>query len=119
MIASSASDKRLASTGYYLANKDFALKYPTVLAAVLDEIGSITVKAGESRDELAAVAADATGIDLPVWKATFARTEFTLGPVTDADVARQQQLADTFLSLGIIPQKIHVADIVWRAPATP
>lgn len=112
------SDKRLASSSYYIAHKDFATQHPTVLSAVLDEFRKLTVWSGQHRDELAALAADATGIDVKSWAAAFARAEFTLGPVTDAHIAQQQQLADTFQSLGIIPRKIHVADVVWRATAT-
>jgi len=110
------SDKRLASSVYYIAHRDFANKYPTVLSAVLDEFRKATIKAGQNREELAAVAAEATGIDVKVWQIAFNRAEFTQGPVTDAHIAQQQQLADTFQSLGIIPKKINVKDIVWRAP---
>jgi sulfonate transport system substrate-binding protein len=111
------SDKRLASSSYYIASKDFASQHPTALNAVLDELRKLTVWSGSHRDELAALAAEATGIDVKSWSAAFARAEFSLGPVTDAHVAQQQQLADTFQSLGIIPRKLHVAEIVWRAPA--
>jgi len=34
--------------------------------------------------------------------------------VGDVQIAQQQQLADTFQALGIIPRKITVTDIVWR-----
>ncbi|MGJ7510109.1 sulfonate ABC transporter substrate-binding protein [Variovorax sp. GT1P44] len=116
-VIADTTDKRLASASYYMAGKDFATRYPAVLAAVLDEIGKLTVWSGKHREELAALASDATGIDVKSWSAAFARAEFTFGPVTDAHVAQQQQLADTFQSLGIIPRKINVRDIVWRAPS--
>jgi len=113
-VIADTSDKRLASSSYYIASKDFATQYPTVLSTVLDEIKKTTAWAGKNRAELAALAAEATGIDAKSWTAAFERAAFTLGPVTDAHVAQQQQLADTFLSLGIIPKKITVKDIVWR-----
>ena len=110
------SDKRLESASYYIAHRDFATQYPSVLSAVLDELRKLTVKAGQNREELAAVAAEATGIDVKAWLIAFKRAEFALGPVSDAHIAQQQQLADTFHSLGIIPKKINVKDIVWHAP---
>jgi len=110
------TDKRLASASYYIASRDFAARYPTTLSAVLDELAKLTVWSGKHRDELAALAAEATGIDVKSWSTAFARAEFTLGPLTEAHVAQQQQLADTFQSLGIIPRRINVRDIVWRAP---
>ena len=116
-VIADTADKRLASSSYYIASRSFASQYPAVLSAVLDEIRKTTVWAGQNRGELAALAAEATGLDVKSWKSAFDRAEFSLGPVTDAHVAQQQQLADTFQSLGIIPRKIKVADIVWRAPA--
>ena len=111
------SDKRLASSSYYMAGKDFAAQHPRALGAVLDEIRKLTEWAGRHRDELAALAAEATGIDAKSWSAAFARAEFSLGPVTDAHIAQQQALADSFQTLGIIPRKLDVKQIVWRAPA--
>lgn len=116
-VLADTADKRLASSSYYMAGKDFAARHPAVLAATLQEIGKTTVWAGQHRDELAALAAEATGIDVKSWSTAFARAEFSLGPVTDAHIAQQQQLADTFQGLGIIPRKIHVSEIVWRSPA--
>lgn len=116
-VIADTSDKRLASSSYYIAHKDFAHKHPTVLSAVLDEVRKVTITAGQNRGELAALAAEATGIDVKAWQIAFNRAEFTLGPVTEAHIAQQQQLADTFHSLGIIPRRIKVSDTVWRAPA--
>jgi len=116
-VIADTSDKRLASSSYYIASREFAERHPVALSAVLSEIRKLTLWSGEHRDELAALAAEATGIDAKSWSSAFARAEFSLGPVTDAHVAQQQQLADTFQSLGIIPRKINVRDIVWRAPA--
>ena len=110
------SDKRLASSSYYMAGRTFAEKYPSTLAAVLDALRGTTEWAGQNRDELAVLAAEATGIDKTSWSTAFKRAEFSLGPVTDAHLAQQQQLADSFLKLGIIPRKIDVKDIVWRNP---
>lgn len=108
------ADRRLASSSYYIASRRFAHQYPGVLSTVLDEIRKTTEWAGQNRAELAALAAEATGIDVKSWAAAFDRAEFSLGPVTDAHLAQQQQLADTFQSLGIIPRKINVSEIVWR-----
>ncbi|MBG6082406.1 aliphatic sulfonate ABC transporter substrate-binding protein [Rubrivivax gelatinosus] len=111
------SDKRLASASYYLASRDFATRYPQVLQAVLDEIGKLTQRSTQRRDELAAVAAEATGIDRATWQTVFARAEVSFGPVTPANVQQQQELADSFFAQGVIPRRIKVADAVWTPPA--
>jgi len=115
-VIADTSDRRLASSSYDLAHRDFANKQPAVLAAVLDEIGKLTRWSGNHRDELAALAAEATGIDARTWSIAFGRADFSFGPVTPAHVAQQQQLADAFQALGIIPRKINVADNVWQLP---
>lgn len=112
-VLADTSDKRLASSAYTMAHRDFATKHPAVLAATLDEIAKVTAWAGQHRDELAGIASEATGIDVKSWQKAFARAEFTLGPVTAAHVGQQQQLADSFQALGIIPKKLNVAEVVW------
>jgi len=109
-------DKRLVSSSYYMASRDFANRYPVVLATVLDELARLTAKAGRNPEELVAVAAEASGIDASIWHTVFGRSEFSQGPVGEVQIAQQQQLADTFQALGIIPRKINIADIVWRNP---
>jgi len=115
-VLADTTDRRLASASYYLAHHEFASRHPAVLAAVLDEIGKLTRWSGEHRDALSAIAAEATGIDAKTWSTAFGRADFSFGPVTPAHVAQQQQLADAFQSLAIIPRRINVADIVWQAP---
>ena len=117
-VIADTADKRLASSSYFIASRSFATQQPVVLSTVLDEIRKVTLWAGKNREELAAIASDATGIDVKSWSAAFARAEFSLGPVTDAHIAQQQQLADAFQALGIIPKKLNVSEIVWRAPAS-
>lgn len=115
-IIADTSDKRLASSSYYLSSRDFADKYPAVLWAALDEICKLTQWSGEHRDELAKLAASVTSIDEKSWQIAFARAGFTFGEVTPAHIAEQQQLADTFYDLGIVPKKFTVSDIVWHRP---
>ena len=115
-VIADTSDRRLASASYYMSSRDFASKYPAVLSAALDEIRKLTVWSGEHRDELAKLAASATSIDEKSWQTAFARAGFSLGNVTPEQIAQQQQLADTFFELGIIPKTFKVADIVWYPP---
>lgn len=116
-VIADTSDNRLASSSYYMAGRAFAERYPATLTTVIDELRKTTEWAGRHRDELAALAADATGIDVQSWSTAFQRAEFSVGPVTDAHLAQQQQLADSFVELGIIPRRINVKDIAWRSPA--
>jgi sulfonate transport system substrate-binding protein len=115
-VIADTSDTRLASSAYYVARREFAQKHPLVLSAVLEELEGITVWSGKNRSELAEISAEATGIDVKAWSTAYARGHFSLEPVSLANIAQQQALADSFYSLGVIPRKLNVADIAWTWP---
>ncbi|WP_293860276.1 sulfonate ABC transporter substrate-binding protein [uncultured Alsobacter sp.] len=103
----------VAQNSYFLANGDFTRKHPQVVAAVNDELARIARWAEAHRDDVAAVQAAATGLDLDSWKRAIARSEFAIGPLTPSVIAEQQRVADRFHKLGLIPNPISVRDIVW------
>ena len=113
-VISDTKDKRLASAAYYLSHLEFATKYPTVLEAVLEEIKGVTTWGSTHREEIAKVAAEATGIDYLSWLKTFNRTNLDLGPIKPYQIEQQQKLADTFYKLNIIPKEIKVSEFVWN-----
>jgi sulfonate transport system substrate-binding protein len=105
----------LASHTFYLANKTTATKAPQVLHAALDELKQVTAWAARNRDALAQLTAEVTGVELEAQKIATNRYPIELNPITDAVVRQQQEIADTFLALGLIPKAITVSDIVWSA----
>lgn len=98
---------------YFLANRDFTRKYPSVVAAINDELAKAAVWTASHRDEATKLFADATGIDASIMARVVARSEFTVSPVTDAIASEQQAVADRFQRLALIPAPIVVRDIVW------
>jgi len=102
------------SNSFYLANRDFAKRQPVVLRAVLDELAKTTRWAGENRDKLAAAISEITGVEFEAQQIAVNRATIDFGPVTDAVIAQQQAIADTFQKLGLIPKPIVVRDAVWR-----
>lgn len=105
----------LASSTFYLANRRTATEHPNVLRAALDELKQVTAWASAHRDQLAALTAEVTGVELDVQKIATARYPIELNSVSDQIVRQQQEIADTFFALGLIPKEITVADIVWSA----
>ncbi|MFG1357500.1 aliphatic sulfonate ABC transporter substrate-binding protein [Xanthobacter pseudotagetidis] len=105
----------LSSHTFYLANKTTATRSPQVLHAVLDELKQVTAWAARNRDELAQLTAEVTGVELEAQKIATNRYPIELNPIADAVVRQQQEIADTFLALGLIPKPITVSDIVWSA----
>ncbi len=93
------------------------LREPTLrtLFAVLTEADA-HVQA--HRKEAAQRYADFAGLGLAtVHRVLERRPPSPVGPLTAALVAEQQQVADAFAQLQLIPKPIRVADIVWRPGA--
>lgn len=104
------------SSSFYLANRTFAETYPAALIAVLDEFSKLNSWARDHRKEFAAFYAKETGIEQQALEAAFERDQFGWGPVTEAQISRQQDLATSFFELGIVPKKVDPKEIVWTAP---
>lgn len=113
----STDEPGLESNSFYLANRDFAQTYPDVLKASLEEISAVSRWASDNRDQLARISSEATGVDLESQTIASKRYVIDLQPISDAVIARQQAIADTFADLGLIPGKINIREIVWT-PAT-
>ena len=104
------------SNSFYLANSDFAAKYPKVLVAVIDELTKITAWSAQNRDKLAAAISAVTGVELEAQRIAVDRADIALRPMTATVIAQQQQIADAFLKLGLIPKPIVVRNAVWSPP---
>ena len=62
---------------------------------------------------IAAILAEASGVDPAAEQRSVNRAEFTFGPLDDDVIVQQQAVADRFQKLGLIPEPIRVRDIVW------
>ena len=54
------------------------------------------------------------GVDIEAVRRSVDRSTFDVGPVDEKVIETQQKVADRFARLGLIPQPVHVADIVWK-----
>ncbi len=113
-----ASDVRQPNT-FFLASKGFAIDSPALLSKLLDAIAVDVRWAGEHHAEAAQAIHDASGIDLQAIRNTIDRSNFVVRPTTNADAASQQNTADRFLKIGLLPKPVKVSDIVWTwTPST-
>lgn len=104
------------SHSFYLANRDFANRHPNVVQAVIEEIGKLTEWSAANRDQLAALISQVTGVDLAAQQRAVNRAIIELKRFTPEVIAQQQEIADTFFELGLIPRKIAIREAIWRAP---
>lgn len=113
-LVDTGTQPSLASSSYYMASRDFAQRQGPLLAEILKTLQQTTHWASANREELVQLASQDTGMDPEVWRTAYGRTNLDLQPISTAHVAQQQQLADSFHALGIIPRKLQVQEIVWN-----
>jgi len=108
------------SYGFYQANGAYANENPTVVAEVIDELRKVGTAAQADLDITAEAISASTGVPPEITRITLGRKGADLGailPLDDTIIAYQQELADEFFALKIIPHELNVADAVWYPPA--
>jgi sulfonate transport system substrate-binding protein len=103
------------NTQYYLAARKFADAQPQLLRELLAELDQVD---RWSRDHIPAVASQLSplvGLDAPTLELALNRASYSVQPIDAATLDYQQQVADTFTELKLIPKKLVVADAKWRA----
>ena len=102
-----------AQNSFFLGNREFTNKNPEIIKAINEEVARATHWANDNRDKVAAVFAEASGVSVAAQKTSVERAEYTFGPLTEDVLKQQQEVADRFARLGLIPKPIAVRDIVW------
>jgi sulfonate transport system substrate-binding protein len=91
---------------FYIGTQAFAKDHPAVLEAALGHKDHL--------DEAAAIVGPQIGLPNDVARRALANYGYGAGPVTEDVVAKQQELADVFTTLKLIPVKLDIASVVWR-----
>ena len=100
---------------FYLATRDFATRYGDVLTKVVQELGRVGAWGDAHRDEVARMLTAQTGVPLDAWTRSVNRASFRTVPIDDRVLGEQQQVADRFYGLRIIPAPVNVHDYAWHA----
>jgi sulfonate transport system substrate-binding protein len=112
------SRQTLDNSSFFLADRGFAEKHPGLVAGALAGLTEAASWARDHRDEVAQSLAAVTGIPYPIQKVAADRFQFEVRPLSDEILTHQQETADRFHRLGLIPRPIKVRDIVWTPPRT-
>lgn len=110
-----ATSRELSSNNsFYLASRRLASHEPT-LRALFAALSETDAYLQSRREDSAQRFADFSGLPLvTVQRVLERRPPSPVGPLTPALVAEQQQVADAFAQLGLIPRPLRVAEIVWQ-----
>lgn len=102
------------TNSFYIANRDFAESHPSETREVIDGLSEAARWAENHRGDVAKALAAVTGVPLDVQTVAAERASFIIGPMTEEIITAQQDVADRFHRIGLIPERIVVRDIVWR-----
>ena len=100
--------------GYYLAAKSFAQKNPAGLKTVLAGVSKVSNWAKKNPPEVAKLLSPVLGIDAAVLEVAEKRRKYGVLPLTNDVISKQQEIADTFYKINLIPKQIKVKEIVWQ-----
>ena len=103
------------TNSFYIANRDFAVRFPQLVSAIIDALAKSADWAEAHRDQVGQLMAKITGVDVDIQTLAAQRSSFAIGELTDDIVATQQAVADRFFHLGLIPRQIAVREAVWSA----
>ena len=100
---------------FYLAGKDFAANNGQAIEIVLAELEQVNQWVKSDTKAAAEELAPPIGIPAPVLHKALSRQSYGLKLLDETVIAEQQNIADVFHSLGLLPKPIVVKDAVWRA----
>ncbi|ADY67248.1 aliphatic sulfonate ABC transporter substrate-binding protein [Agrobacterium tumefaciens] len=98
---------------YFLANRDYAKSHADTINITLDALGEAAKWSAANRDKVAAALHEVTGVPLEAQTLAANRSEFGISKINDKIIASQQETADRFYRLGLIPKQISIKDAVW------
>jgi sulfonate transport system substrate-binding protein len=101
----------LKDTNNFLStNRKFYQENPQVIKIFLEELQKTQVWSKNHPKEIAQLLTSATQLDAPTLEKMHSKYDFALVPITDAVINKQQEVADKWFSLGLIPKKVNVRD---------
>jgi sulfonate transport system substrate-binding protein len=102
---------------FYFSSKKFLESDPGIVDLVLAQLGEVDDWAKGDIHAVADQLAPTIGLPVGVVEIALRRQAYGIKPITDSVIADQQQVADTFFALGLLPKQIKISDVA-RRPGT-
>jgi len=102
---------------FIIGSRPYVERNPAIISQVIAELGRVGTWASEHRPAIAELISTGTGVPYEPTLRAVQRNPLKIVPVDDADIRSQQDIADRFHRIGVIPTPINVADQVWRHSA--
>jgi sulfonate transport system substrate-binding protein len=95
---------------FFLASRDYETKHPEVIDILLDEIHKGDLWVRDHQPEAVDLLQPILGLERPVVEVAVRRMAYGVRPVTPEVLDHQQQIADAFHRLKLIPRQLNVRD---------
>ena len=103
-----------ANRDFYLANQSFAQPNLKIIEAIREETQSVATWADANPAEVTKILAPILKIDVSILDVVTRRRSYGFEPIQADMIAEQQEIADTFFELGLIPKQLKVEEVVWK-----
>ncbi len=101
--------EKLRDTGnFYSTSRQFYQSNPEVIKVFLEELQKAEIWTKEHPKEVAQILAPVTQLDPPTLEKLHDKYDYGVLPITEKTIAKQQEVADKWFSLGLIPKKVDV-----------
>lgn len=100
--------------GYVEARSDFLQQHPDLVKGTVEELIAAQQWAKTHKDEYGALLEKETQIPASVWTASLIASDSDYHYLNDETVKAQQEVADIFYNLKLIPEKLDISKVVWR-----
>jgi sulfonate transport system substrate-binding protein len=100
---------------FYVSSRKYAEQSPDLVRTVIDELRDVDAWGKANPADVSRVLAPQTGLDPAVVDLALKRYAYGVQPITEEVIAYQQNIADTFTDLKLIPRKLDVKQAQWKA----
>lgn len=101
--------EKLRDTGnFYSTTRQFAKEHPDVLKIFLEELQKAEVWSKTHGKEMAELLSPVLQIDVPTLEIMHDKYDYGLRPITEKVIQKQQEVADMWYNLKLLPKKVDV-----------
>ncbi|MDY0406551.1 aliphatic sulfonate ABC transporter substrate-binding protein [Virgibacillus sp. 179-BFC.A HS] len=97
---------------FFIANNDFADEHQDLIDTIMEEVKKSSDWSNNHQDDLAEMLAPILNIEKDAIKMAIERRTYGVDAISKDIIKEQQEIADTFYRLDIIPKKIDVTEVM-------
>ncbi|HEX7882697.1 MAG TPA: sulfonate ABC transporter substrate-binding protein [Afipia sp.] len=100
---------------FYFSSQKFLAADSKVIDLVLAQLSEVDDWAKSDIKAVAEQLSPSVGLPVPVLELALKRQSYGIKPINDKVIAEQQQVADTFFTLGLLPKPIKISDVARKS----